>query len=263
VQRVYLYRGSRRLDFDTWVDWRERHVLLKVAFPVDVLSPLATYDIQWGNIQRPTHRNTSWDWARFETVAHKWVDLSEGNYGVSLLNDCKYGHDVHGNVIRLTLLRGPTFPDPDADQGEHRFTYSLLPHAGDWRAGTVLAGYALNDPLIVRRVNGGGPSPPGLGGTEEGRGSTSQSLVAVDVPNVIIETVKWAEDSQGMIVRLYENERCRGPVTLRVGFPLTSAYRCNLLEESEASLPTVQNGVHLTVKPYQVMTLRLVPASGK
>ena len=272
VQRVYLYRGYRRLDFDTWVDWRERHVLLKVAFPVDILSPLATYDIQWGNVQRPTHRNTSWDWARFETVAHKWVDLSEGDYGVSLLNDCKYGHDVQGNVIRLTLLRGPTYPDPNADQGEHRFTYSLLPHRGDWRAGTVPAAYALNDPLIVRRVNGGEPPPQDWGGPRGGggdrggagrtgeRGSTSQSLVAVDVPNVIIETVKQAEDGQGVIVRLYENERCRGPATLRVGFPLAGAYRCNLLEENGAPLPIVQNEVRLAVKPYQIMTVRLVPA---
>lgn len=259
VQRVYLYQGSRRLDFDTWVDWRERHVLLKVAFPVDILSPVATYDVQWGNVQRPIHRNTSWDWARFETVAHKWVDLSEGDYGVSLLNDCKYGHDVRDNVIRLTLLRGPTYPDPNADQGEHRLTYSLLPHRGDWRTDTVPTSYALNDPLIVRRVNGGGPSPPGLGGTEGGRGSTSQSLVAVDVSNVIIETVKQAEDGQGLIVRLYENERSRGPLTLRAGFPLAGAYRCNLLEENEAPLLIVQNVVHLTVKPYQIMTLRLVP----
>lgn len=250
MQRVYLYRGSRCLDFDTWIDWRERHVLLKVAFPVDVLSPLATYDIQWGNIQRPTHRNTSWDWARFETVAHKWVDLSEGNYGVSLLNDCKYGHDIHDNIIRLTLLRGPTYPDPNADQGEHRFTYSLLPHRGNWRAGTVPAAYALNDPLIVRRVLGEGGD----------RRSTRLSLLAVDVPNVVIETVKQAEDGQGLIVRLYENERCRGPVTLRVDFPLVSAYRCNLLEENEATLVVTRDTVHFTMKPYQIMTLRLIPA---
>jgi alpha-mannosidase len=248
VQRVYLYRDSRRLDFDTWVDWRERHVLLKVAFPVDVLSPVATYDIQWGNLQRPTHRNTSWDWARFEVCAHQWVDLSEGNYGVSLLNDCKYGHDVQANVIRLTLLRGPTFPDPQADQGEHRFTYSLLPHPGDWRkAGTVAAGYDLNDPLIVRPVNGGGGGRP------------SQSLATVDAPNVIIETIKQAEDGQGLVVRLYENERGRGSVTLRVGFPLASAYRCNLLEENKAPLVVAQNTVHLKMRPYQIVTLRLVP----
>jgi len=249
IQRVYLYRGSRRLDFDTWVEWRERHVLLKVAFPVDVLSPLATYDIQWGNVQRPTHRNTSWDWARFETVAHKWVDLSEGDYGVSLLNDCKYGHDVQGNVIRLTLLKSATYPDPNADLGEHRFTYSLLPHRGDWREGTVPAAYALNDPLLVRRVRGGG---------REG-GSARLSLLSVDVPNVIIETVKGAEDGRGLIVRLYENERCRGPVTLRVGFPLAAAHRCNLLEENQAPLPVAGNAVPLVVRPYQIITLRLTP----
>jgi alpha-mannosidase len=174
--------------------------------------------------------------------------LSEGNYGVSLLNDCKYGHDIHDNIIRLTLLRGPTYPDPNADQGEHHFTYSLLPHIGDWRTGTVSASYALNDPLIVRRVNGGGIGD-----------GPSQSLVAVDVPNIIIETVKQAEDGWGLIVRLYENERSRGAATLRVGFPLAGAYRCNLLEENEASLPIVQNAVHLAVKPYQIVTVRLVP----
>jgi alpha-mannosidase len=258
VQRVYLYQGSRRLDFDTLVDWRERHVLLKVAFPVEVLSPTATYDIQFGNVQRSTHRNTSWDWARFETCAHKWVDLSEGDYGVSLLNDCKYGHDLQGNVLRLTLLRGPTYPDPDADQGEHRFTYSLLPHPGDWRGGTVPAAYALNDPLIVRRVDGGA----------SGRG-LAPSLVSVDAPNVIIETVKLAEDGQGLIVRLYENERCRGPVTLRSGIPLAGAHLCNLLEEARTSpsqehrapLIVGEDTVRLVVKPYQIVTLRLVPAS--
>ena len=132
-QTIYLYKDSRRLDFDTWIDWHEHHILLKAAFPVDVLSPTATFDVQWGNVERPTHRNTSWDWARFETCAHKWADLSEGDYGVALLNDCKYGYDVHDNVIRLTLLKSATSPDPLADEGEHRMTYSLLPHSGDWR----------------------------------------------------------------------------------------------------------------------------------
>jgi alpha-mannosidase len=104
TQRISLAYNSRRLDFDTIIDWQERHILLKVAFPVEVLSPQATYEIQWGSVQRPTHRNTSWDWARFETCAQKWVDLSEGGYGVSLLNDCKYGHDIQGQIIRLSLL---------------------------------------------------------------------------------------------------------------------------------------------------------------
>ena len=255
VQHVYLYRGSRRLDFDTWVDWQERHVMLKVAFPVDVLSPVATYDIQWGNIQRPTHRNTSWDWARFETVAHKWVDLSEGDYGVSLLNDCKYGHDVHDNIMRLTLLRGPTYPDPDADQGEHHFTYSLLPHRGDWRTGTIPAAYALNDPLILRRVNGA----PGLEGAERGRSDHALSLVAVDAPNVVIETVKQAEDGQGVIVRLYECQRRRGYVTLTTDFSLAKAWRTNLLEENQEQLEVEGRRLRVAIKPYQILTFRLLP----
>ncbi len=246
VQRIYLYQGERRIEFDTWIDWRERHTLLKVAFPVDVLSPSATFDVQWGNVQRPTHRNTSWDWARFESCAHKWVDLSEGDYGVSLLNDSKYGHDIQGNVIRLTLLRSPTLPDPQADQGEQRFTYSLLPHPGDWRSGTARAAYALNDPLLLRRVKGGG------------EGVLAPSLLAVDAANVIIETVKQAEDGNGLIVRLYENERSRGLVTLHAGFPLHAAYRCNLLEEDQEVLPVTGNGVRLMITPYQIVTLRLV-----
>ena len=247
VQRVYVYRGERRIEFDTWIDWRERHTLLKVAFPVDILSPTATYDVQWGNVQRPTHRNTSWDWARFESCAHKWVDLSEGGYGVSLLNDCKYGHDVQDNVIRLTLLRSPTAPDPEADQGEHRFVYSLLPHPGDWRGETVRAAYALNDPLIVQRVLG------------KGRGGIASSLLGIDAANVIVETVKQAEDGQGLIVRLYENERSRGPVTLRTSFQLRAAYRCNLLEENLEPLNVTGSSLVIAMNPYQIMTLRLLP----
>jgi len=254
VQRIYLYRNSRRLDFDTRVDWHEHHTLLKVAFPVNILNSAATYDIQWGNVQRPTHYNTSWDWARFETVAHKWVDLSEGDYGVSLLNDCKYGCDVHGNVIRLTLLRGSTYPDLNADHGMHHFIYSLLPHPGDWREGTVQAAYALNDPLLLR------PLSRGQGCSQ---GSTQLSLLSVDSPNVIIETVKQAEDGKGLIVRLYENQRSRGTVTLRAGFPLASAHRCSLLEENRASLPITQNAVQFAIKPYQIITLRLVPQQRK
>ena len=151
IQRISLSHNSQRLDFDTHIEWNERHVMLKVAFPVDILSPQATYEIQWGNVQRPTHRNTSWDWARFETCAHKWVDLSEGDYGVSLLNDCKYGHDIHDNVMRITLLRSPTMPDPMADFGEHQFCYSLYPHAGSWKEETQREAYLLNDPIICYR----------------------------------------------------------------------------------------------------------------
>ena len=149
IQIISLEYDSPCLNFDSKINWKERKILLKVSFPVDVLSPMATYEIQWGNVERPTHWNTSWDWVRFETSAQKWVDLSEGGYGVSLMNDCKYGHDIRDNVIRLTLLRGTTAPDVNADIGEHRFAYGLLPHTGRWNEKTIASAYALNDPLIV------------------------------------------------------------------------------------------------------------------
>ncbi len=248
TQRISLAYNSPRLDIETTIDWHERHVLLKVAFPVDILAPVATYEIQWGNVQRPTHRNTSWDWARFETCAQKWVDLSEGGYGVSLLNDCKYGHDIRDNVIRLSLLRSPTNPDPEADQGEHSFIYSLFPHQGGWETATAKQAYALNDPLIAA-----------AGTSVQSTSNTIKPLISTSAPNVIIETVKQAEDGSGLIVRLYEYWRQRGAVTLETGFPLRTASITNLLEENQEELPVEGNRVTLNIRPYQIITLRLIP----
>ncbi len=250
TQRISVTYKSPQLDFDTTIDWRERHILLKTAFPADILSPVATYEIQWGNIQRPTHRNTSWDWARFETCAQKWVDLSEGGYGVALLNDCKYGHDIRDNVIRLSLLRGPTMPDPQADQGEHRFAYSLYPHANEPGCGCNPAqiaqrAYALNDPILT--VDGQLPVKQSL-----------SSLVTLS-PNTVIETIKQAEDGNGVIVRFYECNRQRGEVTLRTGFPLQAASLTNLLEDDQKELEVNDTRVNLNVKPFQIVTLRLIP----
>ncbi len=256
VQRISLAYNGPRLDFDTTVDWQERCILLKVAFPVEVLSPIATYEIQWGNVQRPTHRNTSWDWARFETCAQKWVDLSEGGYGVSLLNDCKYGHDVRDNVMRLSLLRGTTIPDPQADAGEHHFVYSLLPHAGPWDETTIAAAYALNDPLIVTE---GSRGESAIQCDRSGRHSQF-TFISVDRPNIVIETIKQAEDGEGVIVRLYESQRRRGTVTLAAGFELAAAWRTNLLEENQSALEPEGNRVTFFVKPYEIVTLRLVAA---
>ncbi len=256
VQRISLAYNSPRLDFETTVVWQERHILLKVAFPVDVLTPVATYEIQWGNVQRPTHRNTSWDWARFETCAQKWVDLSEGDYGVSLLNDCKYGHDIRDNVMRISLLRSPTRPDPEADQGEHRFTYSLLPHAGTWGETTIGAAYALNDPLIVADLRGL------RAGAEHATSDQSlTSLIAIDRPNIVVETVKRAEDGRGIIVRCYESQRRRGPVSIRPGFTVAEAWRTNLLEEDQQQIEVSDDGITYSVRPYEIFTLRLVPAT--
>ena len=226
--------------------------MLKAAFPVDVLSPLATYEVQWGNVQRPTHRNTSWDWARFETVAQKWVDLSEGGYGVGLLNDCKYGHDIHDNVMRISLLRAPTSPDPEADQGEHHFVYGLVPHDNPDLTGVMRAAYALNDPLIVVRGDGG-----------EGQSDLRVEKWVISVRSghhmALAETVKQAEDGNGIIVRLYENKRMRGSVQVRTGFPIREAYITNLLEENQERLEAEDNKVNLNITPFQIVTVRLIP----
>jgi len=250
IQIISLDYDSPRLNFDTKINWKERKILLKVAFPVEVLSPKATYEIQWGNVERPTHWNTSWDWARFETSAQKWVDLSEGGYGVSLMNDCKYGHDIRDKVIRLTLLRGTTAPDINADIGEHRFAYGLLPHAGGWNEKTIASAYALNDPLIVF-------SPEKRSSIKQG---PVRSLIDVDQPNVVIETIKKAEDENGIIIRLYESQRKRNKVKIRTGFMIQSAFQVNLLEKPERRLDLInKNQFEIEIKPFQIITLRVIP----
>jgi alpha-mannosidase len=247
TQRISL--SSAGLKFDTHIEWNERATLLKVAFPVDILSPVATYDIQWGNVQRPTHRNTSWDWARFESCAHKWVDLSQGDYGVSLLNDCKYGHDIHDNILRLTLLRGPGIPDPAADYGEHHFTYSLFAHAGGWDERTQAAAYELNDPPFACLV----PGKP----NEKGLVMDWPSFVSVMPSNVIIETVKMAEDGEGIILRLYESQRKLCQTQLHFPFKVSGAWLTDLLEHEQDRLTWQDHSVTLDLKPYQIATLRV------
>jgi alpha-mannosidase len=253
-QRISLYQHSPRLDIETSIDWRERHIFLKAAFPVDILSPTATYEIQWGNVERPTHRNTSWDWARFETCAQKWVDLSEGDYGVSLLNNGKYGHDIHNNVMRISLLRSPTIPDPQADQGQHTFIYSLLPHAGRWNAATIASAYALNDPLLVHAIDAATDAQRNVASPAH-----SASLIVAEQPNIVIETLKRAEDGNGIIVRLYESQRRRGQITLTAGFRLKAAWHTNLLEQNEHELLVVGQQITFSVHPYEIVTLRLLP----
>ena len=255
TQRISLVYNQPRINFDTSIKWRERSILLKAAFPVEVHSPRATYEIQWGNIERPTHRNTSWDWARFEVCAQKWVDLSEGGYGVSLLNDCKYGHDIRDNVIRLSLLRGTMDPDPGADLGEHQFTYAIYSHSGSWDERTVREAYILNDPLYVWQAKGIRKSQKDAAGT-----FMKPSFVRVKQPNVAIETIKQAEDGRGLILRLYEFKRMRGPITINTSFPLKEVWRTNLLEENQDIIHHSQNNsFQFNIKPYQILTLRLIP----
>jgi alpha-mannosidase len=253
TQRLTVYARTPRIDFETHVDWQQSQVLLKAAFPVLVRSTRATYEIQFGSVERPTHWNTSWDWARFETVAHKWADLSEGGYGVSLLNDCKYGHDVKDDVMRLTLIKSAVAPDPQADRGEHRFTYALYPHAGDWYdGGTVRQGYRLNNPLCAVRVPGGAPRP-GPGGDLPGR----FAFVTCTAPHVLVETVKAAESGEGLIVRVYEYGNRRGPAALRFCRPLAGAAEVNLLEEAPQPARVEGDTVHFDVRPFEIKTFHV------
>ncbi len=248
-QRLIIYRSSPRIDFRTELDWHEHQILLKAAFPVNVRATRATYDIQFGSIERPTHWNTSFDMAHFENPAHKWVDLSEGNYGVALLNDCKYGYDVKDNMLRITLHRSPTEPDATADQGWHEFTYSLLPHAGTWRESKVIEeAYALNDPLIACSVpaNLQGDLPAAYGWAE------------VDTDHIVLETVKKAEDENAWIVRVYECKQYRSnAVTITLGHPISKAVECNLLEEEETSIDYQGHQLAFAIKPFEIKTFKI------
>ena len=267
TQRLTLYAHSPRLDFRTEVDWHEHQVLLKAAFPVAVRATRATYEVQFGSVERPTHWNTSWDWARFEVCGHKWADLSEGDYGVALLNDCKYGYDTKDNVMRLTLIKSGIDPDPQADQGQHVFTYSLLPHAGDWRQGGVTReAYDLNYPAwaaLPHPPQGAGavviPPPLPAG---EGRGEGERlllpsrfSFASLDADHVILETVKPAEDGDGVIFRVYEYQQRRNPaVTLNLGRPVARAVECNLMEEGQTPVEHDASGLRFAITPFEIKT---------
>lgn len=245
-QRIVVNADSARVDFETKVDWHECRKLLKVAFPVNVRAMNATYEIQYGQVERPTHANTSWDLARFEVCAQRWADLSEPGFGVAILNDCKYGHDIQGSTMRLSLLRAPISPDPVADRGSHEFTYAILPHAGGDLVEVRRQAAALNTPLIVRTLQ---PAKGAL--------PASQALFTVDRPGVAIEVVKRAEDGKGLIVRLYEAEGGRGPATLTTTLPVKKAWITNLLEENETAVPLRDGTVRLEFQPFEIVTLRL------
>ncbi|WP_341281966.1 alpha-mannosidase [Paenibacillus sp. FSL H8-0537] len=238
TQKMMVYASSRRIDFRTHIDWQEHQQLLKVAFPVDIRSTEATYDIQFGNVKRPTHWNTSWDWARFETVGHQWADLSERGYGVSLLNDCKYGYDIKDNVLRLSLLKSAISPDPDADIGEHEFVYALFPHVGDWYAGgTVQEAWSLNNSLTAYE---GAPVRDAF------------SLFRLSASNVMVDAVKKGEDGDHLVLRIHEFAGVRSMVRLDSDFRIVSLQECDLMEKPfGAALSSV---AEFELKPYEIKT---------
>lgn len=247
-QTIQLCAGANRVDFFTEIDWHEKHTMLKVAFPLAVRSSRATYEIQYGHVERPTHINTSWDQARFEVCAQKWADLSEPGFGVALLNDGKYGHDCRDHILRLTLLRSPTAPDPKADEGKHSFTYSLLPHEYDCREGGVIEdAYALNYPLHVRAFAG------------ESEGADAHlSFVEVLREGLVLEAVKVADEGRAVIVRLYEAYGSRGEGEVRLNFPHKAVHFANLLEKPQDRVePTDDFHYAFPIRPFQIITLRI------
>lgn len=247
MQTILVYGESRRIDFETKLDWHEHHVLLKAAFPTTIHTNKATYEIQFGNLERPNHSNTSWDAAKFEVCAQKWGDLSEEGYGVSLLNDCKYGYSADGNEIALTLLKCGTHPNEEADQGEHTFTYSLYPHKDSFKqSGTIQEAYLLNRPLECMPTVGGGTLP------------LEYSLISCDCENIVIETVKEAEDGNGIIVRMYEAWGKKCNPKLKLGFDAKKISLCDLMEQPLAEIGAGDE-VKLKVGNYEIVSLLIKP----
>ena len=248
VQNIWLYTHSRRIDFETKVHWQQQHQVLKIAFPFDVHTDSATYEIQYGHVRRPTHRNTSWDQARFEVCAHKWADLSENGYGIALLNDCKYGYSAHGSTLKLTALKAGTYPNPTADLGEHIFSYALLPHMGSFQdAGVIREAYSFNQPLDAASVPAAAGSLP-----------AEFCLASCDRENVILETAKKAEADGSLILRLYDSFGCRGNAKISVAPGFQKAFLCDMMENELAELPFDGSCVTVPVKNFEIITLKFV-----
>lgn len=244
VQVVRLDAGARRLEFHCDVHWHESEKWLKVAFPVNVRAMNATYEMQFGSVERPTHYNHSLDLAKFEVPAHKWADLSEHGFGVALLSESKYGFSTHGHTLHMSLLRAPKYPDPKADIGRQQFAFALMPHAGGWREGGVVAeGYKFNVPLLVATGAAGAAAP--------------HSFASCDDRNLVLDTVKKAEDSDAVVVRLYECHGARGTARVRVDVPFKTATFCNILEEDSGPAIVKDGAIEVPYLPYKIITLKL------
>lgn len=248
-QKLILNRDSDVLLFDTEVDWHETDKVLKAAFEVNVIDTDATYDIAHGAIKRPTHWNTSFDYTRFEVAAHKWADLSEGDYGVSIINDCKYGYDIHNSRMRITLMRAPTCPDRTGDHGVSTFVYAYYPHKGSWQqADTVKNALSLNVPPLtsIRSANGGSVK-------------SGTSFVSIEGGSLSVECVKQAQDGRGYILRLAEDAHSRGRATVSWALPGSRAIETNMIEEDGAEVAFADGKFSFDYRPYEVKTFRILP----
>jgi len=249
VQEVVLDSGSHEVQVVNDIDWHETHVLLKVAFPLAATSNKATFEIPYGSIERPATRNNSWDSAFFEVPAIRWGDLGDGQHGFSLINESKYGYDAKGNTLRLSLLRSPVWPDPDADRGHHHFSFWLYPHAGDWKTALVVHhGYEDNYRLMAMQVE-----------RHEGALPGRNSFISVSPANVVLTAVKKAEDTNALIFRMYESAGKQSDVTLHVPSGGTSATAANLMEhpQSQDKVTLSSDHVSFTIHPYEIQTIQI------
>jgi alpha-mannosidase len=240
TQVVRLDADSPRLEFHTTVDWAEERKLLKTCFPLEVRAPNATYEMQFGYTERPTHYSTSFDSARFEVPGHRFADLSEHGFGAALLTDSKYGYSCYGNELRISLLRAPKSPDPEADMGRHEFAYAILPHADGWREARVVEeGLRFNFPL--RWVTD----------------APAESFASVDDPNLVLDTIKRAEDSDALVLRLYEAHGARGTARVRLSQSIESAILTNLLEDDGEPLTVEAGEIVVPYRPHQILTVKV------
>ncbi|AQZ54558.1 alpha-mannosidase [Martelella mediterranea] len=249
VQVVSLETEGHLLEFDTFIDWREHNTMVKAAFPLAVHASSTEAEIQFGHVSRPSHVNTSWDEARFESPMHRWVSMSEPGFGVAFLNDCKYGYDARDTTVRLTLLRSPTYPWPEADQGEHRFRYAIAPHAGLDTSSVSAMAERFNHPLVA------------LEGEGAKAAHTLSPPLVIDNPAIAVEAVKRAEDGNGLIVRLWERLGARQLARLKIAPGLSAVAETDLLEEPIVALEPQGDQVQLAFSAFEIKTLRLVPTS--
>ena len=260
VRDITVYAGVPRVDVKMTVEWNEKHILLKVAFPLSAHSDKAVFEIPFGSVERPTTRNTPAELAQFEVPAQRWADISDSKHGFSLLNDCKYGYDAKGNVLRLSLLRSPEWPDPHADEGHHEFTYSLYPHGGGWKdALTIRRGYELNYKLLSLPF-----------GRHQGSLAPEYSFLQVQPDNVIVTALKRAEDENPLVLRFYEWAGKEGEVTIQLPPGAQSAEATDLMEKPMGSLSIHSGAVSVHTKAYEIKTIKVqfagptqVTATGK
>ncbi|WP_421760860.1 alpha-mannosidase [Devosia sp.] len=253
VQVISLADGARQVEFDTFIDWQEKATVVKALFPLDLNVSEIRSEIQFGHVKRATHRNTSWDKARFEASMHRWIDMSEPDFGAALLNDCKYAYDAVEQMLRLTLVRGALNPNPQADVGTHRLRYALLVHAGTSDLEQVhRAAERLNNPVrLVGTPQPGAPAP-----------ASTFSFASSDADNVTIETIKKAEKGDGLVLRVFEHANRRAKTTITLGLPVASARLVNLMEEQPGPvLEVVDNTITLELRPFEIATVLIEVAA--